>query len=31
MNPLETLGGTVAAGIVLAAVLAYFAKMVVGG
>ncbi len=31
MNPLETLGGTVAAGIVLAVVLAYFATMVVGG
>jgi predicted exporter len=31
MNPLETLGGTVTAGIVLAVVLAYFAKMLVGG
>lgn len=30
MNPLETLGGTVIAGVVLAIILAYIAKMVAG-
>lgn len=30
MNPLETLGGTVTAGIVLAVVLAYVAKALAG-
>lgn len=30
MNPLETLGGTVTAGVVLAIILAYLAKVVAG-
>lgn len=30
MNPLETVGGTVAAGVVLAIVLAYVAKALAG-
>lgn len=30
MNPLESLGGTVVAGVVLAIVLAYLAKIVAG-
>ncbi len=30
MNPLETLGGTVAAGVVLAVILAYLAKVIAG-
>jgi hypothetical protein len=30
MNPLDSLGGTVAAGLVLAVVLAYVAKAVAG-
>lgn len=30
MNPLETLGGTVTAGVILAIVLAYVAKLLVG-
>lgn len=30
MNPLDTLGGTVTAGIVLAVVLSYVAKLIAG-
>ncbi len=30
MNPLETLGGTITAGVILAVVLAYVAKLLVG-